>query len=87
MQLARKLNAADEYVDLDRKNPERQWDELKTKYPYGFDVVVEASGVHQLLERGLDLTTRGGKLIFYGKLTLFPHNYPCPLHTPYRTVN
>ena len=66
MDLARKLNAADEYVDLDRKNPDKQWEELKTAHPYGFDVVVEASGVPKLLERGLEYVTRGGKLIFYG---------------------
>jgi D-arabinitol dehydrogenase (NADP+) len=66
MELAKKLNCADEFVDLDRKNPEPQWEALKQKYPYGFDVVVEASGSHAVLEKAVNFCTRGGKLIYYG---------------------
>jgi D-arabinitol dehydrogenase (NADP+) len=40
MELAKKLGAADVYVELDRQNPEPQWEQLKKDYPYGFDVVV-----------------------------------------------
>ena len=40
MDIAKKLNAADVYIELDRKNPEAQWAQLKEDYKYGFDVVV-----------------------------------------------
>jgi D-arabinitol dehydrogenase (NADP+) len=66
MELAKKLNCADEYVELNRKDPRKQWADLKAKYPYGFDVVVEASGSHVLLEKAIDYCTRGGKLVYYG---------------------
>lgn len=66
MELAKKLNCADEYVDLDRNDPSQQWTALKAKYPYGFDVVVEASGSHAVLEKAINFCTRGGKLIYYG---------------------
>ena len=38
--LARKLDAGDEYVELDRADPTPQWEKLKKDHPYGFDVVV-----------------------------------------------
>lgn len=66
MELAKKLNCADEYVELNRKDPSKQWADLKAKYPYGFDIVVEASGSHALLEKAIDYCTRGGKLVYYG---------------------
>lgn len=66
MELARKLNCADEYVDLDRQDPREQWASLRKKYQYGFDVVVEASGSHAVLEKAIDFCARGGKLIYYG---------------------
>lgn len=39
-QVARDLNCADEYVELDRDDPSPQWAHLKKANPYGFDVVV-----------------------------------------------
>lgn len=39
-QIAQDINAGDEYVELDRDNPEEQWSKLKADNPYGFDVVV-----------------------------------------------
>lgn len=66
MDLAKKLNVADVYVELDRKDPSQQWDDLKSRYPYGFDVVVEASGSHHVLEKAIDYVARGGKLVYYG---------------------
>jgi D-arabinitol dehydrogenase (NADP+) len=41
--VARDLDCGDEYIELDRLNPEPQWRELKTTYPYGFDIVVRRS--------------------------------------------
>lgn len=69
LDLAKKLNVADEYIPLRRGNEVEQaaqWTDLKNKYPYGFDIVVEATGVHKLLETAFDLVTRGGKLVYYG---------------------
>lgn len=40
MDIAKKLEVADEYVELNRSNPETQWQKLKQENPYGFDVVV-----------------------------------------------
>ncbi len=39
-QLAKDLKAGDEFVELDRANPDAQWEQLKKENPYGFDVVV-----------------------------------------------
>lgn len=66
MDLAKKLNCADEYIELSREDPSKQWKALKEQYPYGFDVVVEASGSHKVLEMAIDFCARGGKLIYYG---------------------
>ncbi|KAM5528436.1 D-arabinitol dehydrogenase 1 [Fusarium oxysporum f. sp. phaseoli] len=66
MDLARKLEGGDEYVERDRYNPETQWDELKKRHPYGFDVVVEASGSHQVAEMAINFVAKGGKLMYYG---------------------
>ena len=66
MELARKLRCADEYVDLDREQPEAQWRELKENFKYGFDVVVEASGSVKVLNDAIGYVARGGKLVYYG---------------------
>lgn len=66
MELAKKLQCADEYIDLDREEPAAQWAALKEDYPYGFDVVVEASGSAQVLEKAIEYCARGGKLLYYG---------------------
>jgi D-arabinitol dehydrogenase (NADP+) len=66
MNLAKQLDAADEYIELDRQNPERQWAELKQANPYGFDVVVEATGVEKLANEAIDYVRRGGTLMIYG---------------------
>ncbi|KAG2105167.1 hypothetical protein BD769DRAFT_1676101 [Suillus cothurnatus] len=47
MDIARQLEAGDEYIELDRQNPDAQWQKLKDDNPYGFDVVVEATGVEK----------------------------------------
>lgn len=41
MDLAKSLDAADEYIPLSRTNPEVQFEALKKDHPYGFDIVVE----------------------------------------------
>lgn len=66
MDLARKLNAADVYIDLDRKNPGAQWDQIKKDHPYGFDIVVEATGVEKIANDSINYVRRGGTLMIYG---------------------
>ncbi|KAI0471876.1 putative sorbitol dehydrogenase [Xylariaceae sp. FL0804] len=67
-ELARRLlGCGDEVLELDRgADPAAQWAGLRRRHPYGFDVVVEASGDHGVAERALDLVAKGGKLMYYG---------------------
>lgn len=66
MDLAKKLDAADSYVELSRSNPEAQFETLKKDNPYGFDIVVEATGSPKILEDAIHYVRRGGKLVVYG---------------------
>ncbi|KAJ2906950.1 alcohol dehydrogenase GroES-like domain-containing protein [Zalerion maritima] len=66
MELAKSLDAADTYVELSRSNPGEQFEKLKADNPYGFDIVVEATGSVKILEDAINYVRRGGKLIVYG---------------------
>jgi len=66
MNIAKELEAGDEYIELDRQNPESQWEKLKADNPYGFDVVVEATGVEKLANDAINYVRRGGTLMIYG---------------------
>jgi len=66
MNIAKDLDAGDEYIELDRQNPEAQWKKLKDDNPYGFDVVVEATGVEKLANESINYVRRGGTLMIYG---------------------
>lgn len=66
MDIAKQLEAADEYIELDRQNPESQWAKLKADNPYGFDIVVEATGVEKLANESINYVRRGGTLMIYG---------------------
>jgi D-arabinitol dehydrogenase (NADP+) len=72
MELAKKLDAADKYVELSRTNPEEQFEKLKKENPYGFTIVVEATGSPKILEDAINYVQRGGKLIVYGLEDPFP---------------
>lgn len=50
MELAKKLAYADEYMDLDRERPQAQWTELKERFTYGLNIVIEASESVQMLK-------------------------------------
>ena len=39
-EIAKQLEAGDEYIELDRQDPAKQWEQLKAANPFGFDVVV-----------------------------------------------
>ncbi|PPR02219.1 hypothetical protein CVT26_012111 [Gymnopilus dilepis] len=66
MQIARNLEAGDEYVELDRENPAPQWAKLKEENKYGFDVVIEATGSEQVANDAINFVRRGGSLMIYG---------------------
>ena len=66
MDIAKQLNAGDEYIELDRQNPGPQWEQLKSDNPYGFDVVVEATGVEKLAQESINYVRRGGTIMIYG---------------------
>ncbi|KAK2590336.1 hypothetical protein QQS21_011979 [Conoideocrella luteorostrata] len=66
MNLAKKLGCGDEYIELDRSNPEPQWEELGKKHPYGFDCVIEATGSYVVAEKAMQLVAKGGKIMYYG---------------------
>lgn len=66
MDIAKQLDAADEYIELDRTNPGPQWEKLKVDNPHGFDIVVEATGVEKLANDAINYVRRGGTLMIYG---------------------
>jgi len=66
MDLAKKLDAADVYIELSRDNPEAQFQKIKDDHKYGFDIVVEATGSPKILEDAINYVRRGGKLVVYG---------------------
>ncbi|KAI0360491.1 NADP+-dependent D-mannitol dehydrogenase [Trametes cingulata] len=66
MDIAKQLEAGDEYIELDREDPSAQWEDLKKRNPYGFDVVVEASGSAKVANDAIDYVRRGGTLMVYG---------------------
>ncbi|KAI0758460.1 chaperonin 10-like protein [Irpex lacteus] len=66
MDIAKQLEAGDEYVELDRQNPGPQWEKLKKDNPYGFDVVVEATGVEKIAQDSINYVRRGGTIMIYG---------------------
>lgn len=66
MDIAKQLNAGDEYIELDRQQPGPQWEQLKRDNPYGFDVVVEATGVEKLAQESINYVRRGGTIMIYG---------------------
>jgi D-arabinitol dehydrogenase (NADP+) len=66
MDLAKRLEVADNYIEFNRENAEPQWLELEEHYQQGFDVVIEATGDPSVLERSLNICSKGGKVVFYG---------------------
>jgi D-arabinitol dehydrogenase (NADP+) len=66
MDLAKKLGAADVYIELSRDSPDAQFQKIKDDHKYGFDIVVEATGSPKILEDAINYVRRGGKLVVYG---------------------
>ncbi|OKP12939.1 D-arabinitol dehydrogenase 1 [Penicillium subrubescens] len=66
LELAKKLGAGDEYIELSRQDASAQYAKLKADNPYGFDIVVEATGSVSILEDAINYVRRNGKLVVYG---------------------
>ncbi|OJI96553.1 hypothetical protein ASPVEDRAFT_119967 [Aspergillus versicolor CBS 583.65] len=66
MELAKSLGVGDEYIELSREDSRHQPSQLKADNPYGFDVVVEATGNVKTLEDSINYVRHGGKLVVYG---------------------
>jgi len=49
-----------------RQNAKPQWDKLKEDHPFGFDIVVEATGVESVIQDSINYVRRGGTLLVYG---------------------
>lgn len=64
--IAKELGAADEYIELDRNDPAAQWERIQADNPYGFDVVVEATGNEKVANDSINYVRRGGTLMVYG---------------------
>ncbi|KAK7417174.1 hypothetical protein QQX98_004777 [Neonectria punicea] len=66
LDLAKSLDAADTYIELSRSDPAKQFAQMRTENPYGFDIVVEATGSVRILEDSINYVRRGGTLVVYG---------------------
>jgi len=66
LELARKLDIADEYITISDAQPDADLSALRTANPYGFDIVVEATGAPTVLEAAIEFVRKGGKLVVYG---------------------
>jgi D-arabinitol dehydrogenase (NADP+) len=66
LDLARKLQIADEYMTISDTDAHVQMEQLASSNPHGFDIVIEATGSPAVLESSLDFVRKGGKLVVYG---------------------
>jgi len=66
MDIARQVDAADAYIDLNRQDAVAQWAKIKEDNPYGFDVVAECTGVEKIVNDAINYVSRGGTLLVYG---------------------
>lgn len=60
------MEIADDYVTISDAEPQVQMAELLATNPYGFDIVIEATGAPTVLESALNYVRKGGKLVVYG---------------------
>jgi D-arabinitol dehydrogenase (NADP+) len=65
LELAR-TRGADQVVLLDRTDPEAGYRSLAERAPSGYDVVIDATGALDVLQRSLGLTRTGGTVLVYG---------------------
>jgi len=58
--------AADDVVAIDKGDYSRHKEQIKRRYPEGFDTVVEATGVSRLMEESIEYAAMGAQIIAYG---------------------
>ncbi|KAF2125295.1 L-threonine 3-dehydrogenase [Dothidotthia symphoricarpi CBS 119687] len=68
LDLAKQLNVADSFVTISNKHDQAhsEMEALEASNPYGFDIVVEATGAPTVLEQAIQYVRKGGKLVVYG---------------------
>ncbi|KIH86477.1 alcohol dehydrogenase, zinc-containing [Sporothrix brasiliensis 5110] len=68
LDVARSLQAADEFVELprDAAASAQALAALRRDNPYGFDIVVEATGSAAVLAQAIDYVAKAGTLVVYG---------------------
>ena len=66
LDLAQKLCIADSYVTISDDKAQADMEALNAANPYGFDIVVEATGAPTVLEQSIGFVRKGGKLVVYG---------------------
>ncbi|KAG1836218.1 hypothetical protein DFJ58DRAFT_917738 [Suillus subalutaceus] len=55
-------------IELGRRNPDAQWQKLKDDNPYGFDVVVEATGAEKIADMSIGYVRRGARSLATSKI-------------------
>jgi D-arabinitol dehydrogenase (NADP+) len=65
LDLSKELGA-DDVILVDRKDRAVHEKEINSKYPKGFDIVIDASGVAEIAGQAIKFTKYGAKVIFYG---------------------
>lgn len=60
------MGIADNFVTISDEDPQGDMDALLEANPYGFDIVIEATGAATVLEAALNYVRKGGKLVVYG---------------------
>lgn len=66
LDLAKKLAIADDYLTISDDQPDADMSALQAANPYGFDIVIEATGAPTVLENAINFVRKGGKLVVYG---------------------
>lgn len=60
------MDIAEDYMTISDSHPNNDLSALQTANPYGFDIVVEATGAPTVLENAINFVRKGGKLVVYG---------------------
>lgn len=59
-------NGYAETIKMDRNDYSKHTAELKSRFPHGFDVVIDATGSPEVLEQSFNFAKKGAKIVVYG---------------------
>ncbi|KAF5352208.1 hypothetical protein D9758_009185 [Tetrapyrgos nigripes] len=80
MDMAKNIDAAHEYLELDRSGSDAdrdlQWKTLGEANPYGFDAVIECTGDMATTNKAINFVRRKGTLCLYGVYTSGQFQFP-----------